>query len=190
MLKTNLPLVMSTWPPPKLRGVQALLHRADDLLRVVLAAEHVGVGHARHRQVREGLAAAVAGGRRPSSAARSACPACSRAGCRPRSVTVRWVGLPSSSMLSEPRRFGSVPSSTTVTPRRRDALADAAGEGARALAIEVALEAVADGFVQQDARPARTEHDRHHAGRRRPRFQIDQRLVDGLVRVVGQTLLR
>ncbi len=31
--------------------------------------------------------------------------------------TVRRVGLPSSSMLSEPRRPGSVPSSTTVTPR-------------------------------------------------------------------------
>ena len=31
--------------------------------------------------------------------------------------TVRCVGLPSSSMLSEPRRSGIVPSSTTVTPR-------------------------------------------------------------------------
>src|SRR5947207_3213640 len=30
--------------------------------------------------------------------------------------TVRCVGLPSSSMLSEPRRSGIVPSSTTVTP--------------------------------------------------------------------------
>src|SRR4030065_180285 len=30
--------------------------------------------------------------------------------------TVRWVGLPSSSTLSEPRRGGIVPSSITVTP--------------------------------------------------------------------------
>jgi hypothetical protein len=30
--------------------------------------------------------------------------------------TVHWLGVPSSSILSEPRRPGSVPSSTTVQP--------------------------------------------------------------------------
>src|SRR5918997_140590 len=30
--------------------------------------------------------------------------------------TVRWVGVPSSSMVSEPRRSNIAPSSTTVTP--------------------------------------------------------------------------
>ena len=35
-----------------------------------------------------------------------------------------------------------------------NALADFAAEGAGALAVEVALQAVADGFVQQDAGPA------------------------------------
>ena len=58
-------------------------------------------------------------------------------------------------MLSEPRRPGSVPSSTTVTPRRGDALADAPAERRAALAVEVALEAVADRLVQQHAGPAR-----------------------------------
>ena len=78
--------------------------------------------------------------------------------------TLRCVGLPSSSTLSEPRRSGIVPSSSTVTPLARDALADAAGERARALAVEVAFEAVADRLVQQHAGPARAEHDAHLAG--------------------------
>ncbi|KAG1242028.1 hypothetical protein G6F68_016396 [Rhizopus microsporus] len=41
--------------------VQALLHRADHFLRVMLAGTHVGVGHAWHGQVRERFAAPVAG---------------------------------------------------------------------------------------------------------------------------------
>ena len=34
------------------------------------------------------------------------------------------------------------------------------------LAVEIALKPVADGLVQQHARPARSQHDRHLAGRR------------------------
>ncbi len=44
-------------------GVQAFLHAGDDFLRIALAGEHVGVGHARHGDVREGLAPRVAGER-------------------------------------------------------------------------------------------------------------------------------
>ena len=102
--------------------------------------------------------------------------------------TVHWVGLPSSSTLSEPRRRAMVPSSTTVTPVRRDALADAAAEGGTALAVEVALQAVTDGLVQQDARPARAQHHGHGARRRRPRIQIDQRLMHRLLGVVRSAL--
>jgi hypothetical protein len=47
----------------------------------------------------------------------------------------------------------------------RDALADASAECARALAVEVALQPVADRLVQQDAGPARPQHHRHLAGR-------------------------
>jgi hypothetical protein len=57
----------------------------------------------------------------------------------------------------------------------RHALADAAAEGARALAVEVALQPVADRFVQQDAGPARAQHHGHLAGRRRARLQVGQR---------------
>ena len=40
---------------------------------------------------------------------------------------------------------------------------------------------MADRLVQEHAGPARTEHDRHFSGRRRLRFQIDQRLAQCLV---------
>ncbi len=63
-----------------------------------------------------------------------------------------------------------------------DALADAARKCARALAVEVTLEAVTDRLVQQDARPAVAQHHRHVAGRCIARRQIDQRLVDRLFR--------
>ena len=43
--------------------VEAAVDRAHDVVGIVLAREHEGVGHARHRQVRVALAAAVAGRR-------------------------------------------------------------------------------------------------------------------------------
>ena len=64
-------------------------------------------------------------------------------------------------------------------PGGGDALADPASECRRALSVEIALEAVADRFVKQHARPARPEHDRHFPGRRRYRFKIGQRLGKG-----------
>ena len=45
-----------------------------------------------------------------------------------------------------------------------DLLADEAGEGGGLLAVEVGFEAVADGFVEQDAGPAGAEDDFHLAG--------------------------
>src|SRR3546814_20645536 len=65
---------------------------------------------------------------------------------------------------------------------RGDALADAAGVGGCALAVEVALQAVADRFVQQYARPAAAQHHRHRAGGRLDRFQVHQSLAHRLPR--------
>ncbi len=59
--------------------------------------------------------------------------------------------------------------------RRCHALADAAGEGGAALAVEVAFQAMADGLVQQHTRPARPKHHRHAAGGRVHCIQVDQR---------------
>ena len=63
-----------------------------------------------------------------------------------------------------------------------DTLADAPRERRGALAIEVAFQAVANGFVQQDAGPARAENHGHETRRRGNRIQIHQRLAHRLAR--------
>ena len=60
---------------------------------------------------------------------------------------------------------------------RCDTFTNAPGKEARAFAVEIAFQPMPDGFVQQDARPARTQHDRHRPRRRGFRIQIDQRLA-------------
>ena len=64
---------------------------------------------------------------------------------------------------------------------RGDPLAEQAGEGRGLLAVEVALQAVADRLVQQDAGPARSEHHGHLAGGCCDRIELDQRLAQHLV---------
>ena len=95
--------------------------------------------------------------------------------------TFSCVGVPSSSIAASRAGPAIEPSSTTVTPGARDALADPAGEGAGALAVEIALQAVADRLVQQHAGPAGAEQHGHLAGRRGDRIEIDQRLRQRLV---------
>src|SRR5688572_9733283 len=50
-------------PAAEVGGIEPLLHAGDDLLRIVRSGEHVGVRHARQREMGEGLAAPVAGDR-------------------------------------------------------------------------------------------------------------------------------
>ena len=91
-------------------------------------------------------------------------------------------------MVSEPRRPAIAPSSIDGDARRRDALADPAGESRGALAVEIAFKPVADRFVEQHAGPAGAEHDRHLAGRRGDRFEVDQRLGQARCRSPGSTV--
>src|SRR5690606_25926644 len=63
---------------------------------------------------------------------------------------------------------------------RGDLLADAAGECGGSLAIEIAFQTVTDRLVQQDAGPARSEHDRHRSRRRGARIQIHDCAAHGL----------
>src|SRR3546814_18450032 len=64
---------------------------------------------------------------------------------------------------------------------RCQALAYPAGEGRRALAVEVALQSVANRFVEQDAGPARAKQNGHFARRRGDRAQVDACLRNGFV---------
>jgi hypothetical protein len=82
-----------------------------------------------------------------------------------------------------------VPSSTTVHSGEATA-GRSAGEGRGAAPVEIALEPVADGLVQQHAGPARPQHHRHGAGRRRHRLEVDQRLARRLAReLLGAAVL-
>ena len=106
----------------------------------------------------------------------------------PSSISVvQCDGVPSSSMVIEPRRSGSVPSSTMVTPLAATRLAQHAGEDRGLLAVEVALEAVAHRLMQQDAGPAGSQQHVHLAGRRRPGLERDEALAQRLARGRLQT---
>ncbi|EXI70363.1 MAG: hypothetical protein AW07_04130 [Candidatus Accumulibacter sp. SK-11] len=67
-----------------------------------------------------------------------------------------------------------------------NAAADATGEGRTSLAVEVALESVANGFVQEDSRPAGAEDDRHRSRRCRSRGQVGDSLMHRFPRVILQ----
>src|SRR5262245_20736310 len=62
-----------------------------------------------------------------------------------------------------------------------DPLPHQAGEGRGFLAVEITFQAVADGFVQHDAGPARSKHHVHLTCRCWHCLEIDQRLADGIV---------
>src|SRR5881396_4349115 len=90
--------------------------------------------------------------------------------------TVRPVGYMQDRLNARLRRSCMKPTGRTAAVRDRpvvdhghelggDLLAHPSRERRGSLAVEVALEAVADGLVEQDARPARPEHDGHRAGR-------------------------
>jgi len=125
-------------PPAEALGIDALLHAGEQLGRIVLAALHEGVGHPRHRCVLERLTTAVAG-RLDAH--------------QPGIEPVLHIAL-EDAVLDQHRLAGR---GALVVDRKRpativdravvdhghtgrgDALADPAGKGAGALAVEVAL---------------------------------------------------
>src|SRR5256884_2144119 len=68
------------------------------------------------------------------------------------------------------------PPRSTLFPYRRSS------DLRHALAIEIALEAVADRLVEENARPAGAQHDRHRPGRRFHRRELEARLACRLAR--------
>ena len=146
----------------------------------LVAGEHVGVGHARHRHVGEAFAPAVAGRLHAH---------------QPRVLPVLHVAVEDAVLDQHGaigRRAFVVDGERAAASRNGavvddgdalggDALADQAGKGRGLLAVEIAFEPVADRLVQHDAGPARAEHDVHLAGRRRHGFEVGQRLAQRLV---------
>ncbi|MNF64571.1 hypothetical protein D3C84_463070 [compost metagenome] len=155
----------------------------------MLTRQHVGVGHARHRQGGVGFAAAVAGEWHPHQAG---------------VLLVLQVALEDTVLdqhVVAPRRplvvdgdgaapthqgavidYGAVPGG--------DLLADTTGEGRRSLAVEVPLQAVTHGFVQQHAGPTGTQHHRHGAGRRVYGLEVHQGLAHRFAHIAKRPALQ
>ena len=164
----------------EIHRVQTVLHRCDNFLRVLVAVQHVGVGHARHGQMRKGFTACVARYRHAHQP---------RVECVLQ-ITFEDTVLDQRGALRGIAFVVHLQRASTSCQRavihhchafRRDALADTAGKRRAALAIEVAFQAVPDRFVQQDARPAVAQHHGHVTCRCRRRIEIGHRLMHGLL---------
>ena len=168
--------------------IQAVADRSDDLGGIPVAVEHVGVGHPRHRHMRVRLAPCVAGGRHAHQPrVQRVLDVTSENAILDQHAALRRIAL-----VVHVQRTAAIGNCAVVDHRhawRCDTLADAAGKSGAALAIEIAFEPVANGFMQQNTRPARPQHHRHRAGRRRPRRQIGHGLVHRLGRVVAQDVV-
>ena len=171
-------------PAAKVGGVQPFFDAGDDLARVFVAAEHVGVGHARQRQAGVAFAPAIAGGLHPHQAGVQAVLHIAFQDA----VFNQHIGLGGVAFVVDVERAAPVGQGAIVQDGHAlggDALADAAAEGAGAFAVEVALQPVAHGFVQQHAGPASAQHYGHFAGRGRAGIEVGQGLAHGLAHVVG-----
>ena len=162
-----------------------MFHGFDDLLRIALAVEHVGIGHARHRQRCIGFAARIAGNRHFHQA---------------RVKRVLDIAL-QDAVFDQGRALGRISLVVDVeraaAVRQRavvdhgdalggHALAELSGKRGRALAVEIAFQPVADGFVQQHAGPAGSEHDRHRTRRSRARIEVEQGRAYRFIDVAGE----
>src|SRR5690606_15995727 len=163
-------------------AVDTLLHRADDLLRIALPGQHVGVGHARHRQVRVGLGATVIGGRHAHQAGVELVLdiALEVAVLLPHTAVGAAALVVHAEPTPTPLQGALVDSGAQLGG---DLLPDPSAVGGAALAVEVALQTVADRLVQQYPGPARAHDHRHAAGGSSDRIQVHHRLAHRLPRV-------
>jgi hypothetical protein len=148
---------------------------------VLVAGEHVGVGHPRHGAIGITLPAAVAG--RLHAHQSGILPVLHVADQL--AVLDQHVVGRRRALVVDGDRAAAVVDRAVIDHGNalgRDLLAEQPGEGRRLLAVEVAFQAMADRLMQHDARPAGGEHDVHRARPAlRRRFEIDQRLAQRLV---------
>ena len=162
-------------PAAKAFGEDTVFDAAQKFGRVVVAAAHEGVGHARHRCMRKTFAAAIAGGLHTHQARIHAVL----------HIGAQYAIFDQDIFLSRRAFIINRQRPTAVLHRaiidngdagRSNALANLAGKGAAALAVEIAFQAMADCLMQQHAGPAGTKQHGHFASRCSNRAQIGQRL--------------
>ncbi len=157
-------------------GIDALLHRGDDLGRIVLTRQHVGVGHAGHRHGGVGFAATVASERPPhQTGILLVLQVTLEDAVLDQHVIATRRPLVIDGDGATPTRQGAVIDDSAVLGGHL--LADATGKRGRALAVEVPLQTVTYCLVQQHAGPAGAQHHRHGTGRCIDGVEADQRLT-------------
>jgi len=166
----------------KVGRVQTAFQAGNDFFLRLVAAQHVGVGHARHRNGGVAFTPAVAGGRHAHQARiqRVLDVALQDA------VFDQHVALRSVAFVVDVQRAAAIRDGAVVEHGHalgRDAFTDLAAKSTGALAVEVTFEPVADGLVQQHAGPARAEHDAHFARLGGARFKVGQRRVHRVLHV-------
>ena len=155
----------------KANGVNAVLQVRDDVTGCHVTAQHIGVGHARHRRVGIAFASPVAGGRDPHQArVLAVLHVADQYTVFDQGIFGRWRAFVIHGDRPAPIRDRAIIQHGHTTCC--DLLAHQAGKRRTALAVEISLKPVPDRFVQQNAGPPGAKHDVHHAGRGRDGIEV------------------
>ncbi len=170
-------------------SINALLHRGDDLGRIVLTRQHVGVGHARHRHGGVGFAATVAGERHTHQASVLFILQITLEDTvlDQHVITTRRPLIIDGDGTTATRQGAIIDDGTVLGGHL---LADAASKCGRSLAVEIPLQTMTYRLVQQHAGPTGAQHHRHGAGWRVDGFQIDQRLTHRFTHIAKSAALQ
>ena len=172
-------------PAAKVGGIQAAFEAGNNGLRVFVACEHIGVGHARNGGAGVAFAPAVACG----FAAHEACVGAVLQVARQNAVFNQHGALCGRAFVVNVQAAAPTWQSAVIKHGYAFggyALAHAACKGAAAFAVEVAFQPMAYGFVQQHAGPAIAQHHVHHASGGGLRLQVGQGGVYGFIYIMLQ----
>ena len=159
-------------------GVDAVFEGGDDACGVIFSAQHIGVGHARHRDMGETFAAAIAG---RGDAHQAGVLAILHVADK-NAVFDEGVFGGGRAFVIKADRAATVWHGAVIQHGDTgggDALTHQARKGGGFLAVEIAFEPVADGFVQQYTRPAGAEDHIHGACGGGDGVEVDKRDAKG-----------
>ena len=161
-------------PAAEANRINPVLEIGDDGLRVCIATQHEGVGHARHRRMGIALPAPVTGCRHPHQP--GVLPILHIAHQHP--VLDQDIAPGCGAFVIDADRAAPVGDRPVIDDGHAlggHILAHEPGKGRLGFAVEIAFKPVPDGFMQKDSRPAGAKHDVHDTGGCVLCLQIDQR---------------
>src|SRR5208282_4835823 len=156
----------------------SVLDRLDDVFRIILTGQHVGIGHAGHGNVFVALAASVAGVFHAHETSRKLV-----AEIALEDSLLDQHGLLSRVALVIEVQRAAAPGHGAVVDDGASlagyALADQSGESGSFLTVEIGFESVAYGFVQKNSGPTGAEDDFHFSRGSFAGVELQNRLAGG-----------